>query len=290
VDLPDLTKKTNRALAEVFNRLTMNLGEKRPENKFTLLYNGKRFTGLQGFLDELESTGHTIRTRIVVETADFIGLAVEDNGEFRAVPIPAFVRTGLSDEQGKELLMAAPHGGLFVGIEGPDVNQELSFYQGVSGTFFRSLGIAEHASWMGERTVDTHAGRSARQAIRTSELWMEAVNGLATRKNMLMFGYGQTGVCVTATAVSQVAATGTTSLYPIVLDREPVIQWLRQLAQERPALAKDYEQLIQTVRALPDDAAPNAPRLKERLLLSNPYGDGPTPFPQMDHLRDSLSR
>lgn len=256
--LDDCTVQRQRAFAEVLNNLALDNGS-------AVVHGPTRYESVEDVFVALIDAGH----HVVVENnryfANFLGL---NYGEASLVA-PVWIDTGLPLAGGGTLPIPAPHSHHSVTVTGPLVNAHIEYYMGVSGgVSFRS---AENLSvpWVGERTAYTYdsavdpQGVVARMtlAARLRRVWTERGQGLPA------LGYGQLGVCNDSTAVLELDAEGTVSIYPLA---------------HSPTQAAPTDQVDTLLAQLPYDLGAPDPSALDRITRTLPYvGE---PLPQLEAL------
>ncbi|MCB9524446.1 MAG: hypothetical protein H6702_13895 [Myxococcales bacterium] len=251
--LDDCTVQRQRDFAEVLNNLALDNGS-------AVVSGPTRYESVEDVFVALIDAGHHVRVENNRYFANFLSLNLGP----ASVIAPVWLDTGLPLADGGTLPIPAPHSHHDVFVTGPLVNARLMYYMGTdNGVSFRSVETLR-PDWVGERTLYTYdsaddADRVVRLmtlAGRLRKVWTERGQGLPA------LGYGQLGVCNDSTAVLELEAEGSVSLYPLA---QPGVEGAPQ------------DQVDALLAQLPQDlAGPDATALT-RIGLTLPYTGAPLP-------------
>lgn len=293
----DAQVKTNRVVAEMFDRLAANAGDPTSE-RFSATYAGRTYTKLESFLEALKADGHELSVTMEQRVANFANLKTMVPGsnppEFLDVPAPLMVRTGIQDANGQEALVPAVHSELVIRIRkgpetrGPGIDADVKWYQGTGGTGFFPCNTAAEPAWCGRVQSNKFEGADALRAVRLAGALGDVINESANGLGLWNGGYGATGVCNDSIAIIQHAMTGTTTVYPLLMRDETLLGELQQRLTDRSRVGDaDYAALRESIRAVPSDAESN-PTSRERALSSLPWAPGQEPFKSTELARKIL--
>lgn len=294
-DLPgpasDAQVKRNRVLAEVFGRLSNNVGA---AEKFSVTHNGKSFTKLDDFVKALKADGYEVNVSFEQRVANFSNLKTVGPGsnppKFLDVPAPLMIKTGIKDALGKEAIVPAVHSEILVSIKGPKFNADIKYYQGTSGTGFFPRGIHGDPSWCGRTKQADLTGDDALKAISIAGAFTDIVNTTAKAKNLYADGYGVTGVCNDSVAVVQQAVTGRADAYPLLMKDSVLSDALNaRLGDADTSDNAAYRAIRSAMRELPSDVRKNESQAR-RALASLPWAVGREPFASSEDARRILSQ
>lgn len=285
--VPEAQLKRNRVVAEVFQRLSANASAK-AEQKFEVRYGGKAFTTLDGFAGALKADGYEVKVSFEQRAANFADLKAQVPGSnppaYLDVPAPMLVKTGFRDALGHEAVVPAAHSEMVVSLrsgpstQGPKLDADVKFYQGISGTGFFPCNTVEAPGWVGHVSHGEVSGEKALQALRLAGDFTDVVNTTAKDKHLYAGGYGLTGVCNDSVAVVQQALLGRADQYPLLMKDELLYAEIqRHLSTAKGADKAAYRALLKAIKELPSDTKPNA-TMKRRALASIPWGAGQEPF------------
>lgn len=283
----DAQIKSNRAVAEILTRLSMNVGKARAD-QFTVTYKGHAHRTVDSLLRDLSAHGNTVTAKVNQRIANFIDLSMQKpDGTFCDVKAAVSIKTGLKDAAGNDIVVPATHSGLFVDIHGPDVDSTVAWFQGIDGTGFFPEGTSTRQAWVGGKDVEGYTGAQARKAVSAAGLWTSAVNDVVVEKKLPGGGYARTGICDDSVAMIQKLVTGRTTIYPLSMDHDLMGEYLDRKIAEGGPLAGKYQTLRDTMNALPSDVGTDSTQ-PARVLNSIPWGPGATPFPEADAARAAL--
>lgn len=289
----DAQVKRNRVLAEVFGRLSNNVGAAEAD-RFQVTHHGQAFTKLDDFVKALKADGYEVNVSFEQRVANFANLKTAVPGsnppEFLDVPAPLMIKTGIKDALGKEAIVPAVHSEMLVSIKGPGFDADLKFYQGTSGTGFFPRGIHGDPSWCGRSKQADLTGDDALEAISLAGAFTDLVNTTAKAKNLYADGYGVTGVCNDSVAVVQQAVTGRADAYPLLMKDSVLSEALAaRLSDADKSDDKVYRAIRNAMRALPSDTRKNESQAR-RALASLPWAPGREPFASSEDARRILSQ
>lgn len=301
-DLPSATSdaqvKTNRVVAEVFQRLSNNASA--PDGqKFEVSWGGKRFTSLDGFAAALKKDGYEVSVRFDERIANFSNLKTVVPGstppKFVDVPAPLMLKTGVKDASGREALVPAVHSEMIISIKsgpntkGPALDADIKFYQGVGSTGFFPANVHADPAWCGKKTVGEATGDKALKAIRLAGAFTDLVETTAKEKHLYAEGYGITGVCNDSVAVVQKAVTGHAGQYPLLMKDSVLMGEIdKRLGDANKADDASFKSLRAAIQELPTDTR-MTPSTKARALASLPWAEGKEPFQSSVDARRILS-
>lgn len=264
----------SKRLAQVLERLATNVPGQDPV--YTVLVGDAKVTTAEGLVDALRATGHTVQVIDERRVANFADVREGPN----SVAAPLWVKTGRKLADGSEVQVPAPHTELILEVSGPDVNADVSFFNGVDtsgqgngGVRYRPYGSRGKAWWTGGRVAHVYTGDDAKTAVRLMGEMREEASAVLASHPLALQGYYSLGVCATAAAVVEQAITGKTTAWPLVQD---------------PALFSGDSEVDRIVQKLPRDGT--GPLDEARLVASLPWAD-PTqaPFEQVRRAATELS-
>lgn len=293
-DLSDAQAKTNIATANILDRLAANPTAPADE-QFSVEYQGESFDNIHSFLEALKADGHEVEVVVKQRIANFAGLHTQaPDGSLLDVPAPLFVKTGIKDENGEEAVVPAVHSELVLRIrssddtEGPGLDADVRWFQGISGTGFFPDGLFQEPAWSGgtERSIGT--GDQAIEAIQLAGLMSDTINDSAGDQDLWLGGYGVTGVCNDSVAVIEHAMTGRNLSYPLMMQDDVLMPELEDRIDEGGPNAAMYERLLDTIETLPNDRFAND-TVRERALHSLPWVEGQDTFQSSAEARRILS-
>ncbi len=294
-DLSDAQAKTNIATANILDRLAANPTASTDE-KFSVEYLGQSFDSIPTFLEALKADGHEVEVVVKQRIANFAGLHTQaPDGTLLDVPAPLFVKTGIKDENGEEAVVPAVHSELVLRIrrsdntEGPGLDADVRWFQGISGTGFFPDGLFQEPSWSGgtERPVGT--GDQAIEAIHLAGLMSDTINDSAGDQDLWLGGYGVTGVCNDSVAVIEHAMTGRNLSYPLMMQDDVLMPELEDRLDAGGPNTAMYERLLDSIETLPNDRFSND-SVQVRALHSLPWVDGQDTFQSSADARRILSQ
>ncbi len=226
--ISDDQARRNLVLAEVFDRLAENATAS-PSERFTLTFQGHSVTTLQGFVKALGAAGYTLEAEISHRVADFAALKLKQNGVILDVPAAVMVRTGFKDAQGAEAVLPSVHSEVVFHIrsgpraQGPNLDADLKWYQGVPNTGFFACDLMRKSTWTGTVVVEHLDAKQAAHAALLAGTLSDVINDAAKAAGLAMNGYGVTGVCNDSVAVIQQAICGRVTAYPLFM-RDAVLE------------------------------------------------------------------
>ncbi len=281
--------KMRSAFGEILDRLALNRSTAE-EGRFRVVYRDTKHSDFDGFVDALVQRGHRIEMDLSSEVADFVHLMVrKPDGTLREVQSEVRIRTGYFTPEGAEIIIPAVHSHFILRVAGPDVSTAVEFYQGTYGTHFYPSVLVRGESWVGIRTSTTCGPDKAIKALKAAGLYLEVLQGISREDALFAGGYGQSGICNDSVAVIEMLLNGRATVYPLLINKERVLDYLDALIRERPALAERYRRLRRAVEQMPSDVTPN-PTQPRRILDSIPYGPGPTPYPGFNDARRTFGK
>lgn len=301
-DLPgpasDAQVKTNRVVAEVFQRLAGNANAADGQ-KFEVSYGGKSHTSLESFTAALKKDGYDVSVKFEERIANFSNLKTVVPGssppKFVDVPAPLMIKTGIKDASGKEAVVPAVHSEMIISLKagpntkGPKFDADIKFYQGVSSTGFFPCDVHATPNWCGKATVAEASGDKAMKAIRVAGAFTDVVNTVAKEKNLYADGYGVTGVCNDSVAVVQQAITGQATQYPLLMKDSVLMgEITERLSDANTGDDATLKTLRNAIRELPSDTR-KTPSTAARALASLPWEAGEEPFQSSVEARRILS-
>ncbi|KAK3268841.1 hypothetical protein CYMTET_22675 [Cymbomonas tetramitiformis] len=147
--------------------------------------------------------------------------------------------SGLRDRVSmKDVNTLATHAGLQLEVKGPLINFNCQYYQGVECFTGWHPNVNVSRPWCKGMNSSDRAPLTASQIMQAVRLCAAAAvgaNQMATRRGLLMGGYGVLGVCNDSVALIEMAVMGHTTIFPLMSHgamRFEYIQELRQLCSE----------------------------------------------------------
>jgi len=180
------------------------------------------------------SDPHEVEMHIVSRVTSFgYGLSVkEGEGQYTLIPLLLPIDSGLSilatsdasDAHHNKIAVPACHAGIHLDIKGPIVKCGVEWYQGIEGFTGWHSGNDVAQVWANDPEVEIFHDHPRwsnlhqfRAAMETSTVSSIALNITATRSRLPNGGYGYLGICMDSTASIQMALTGKTTLFPLIL-------------------------------------------------------------------------
>lgn len=246
-------------LAEVLNRLSLNLPEKPTDGvaRFQALLGGHLVASPAGLISALTESGHTVDVVDARYFANFGHLHYEG----RDVMMPFWVNAqAVVPGTQRQLLVPVAHAEYEWLIRGPKINADVSFYFGVDGKAeFRTMDTLDQA-WVMGRYAHEYRGADAVEVTRLTGLLVLAYAHEHLAHSQLPFGgYYALGVCQDGIAAIEQKMTGKATLFPNTADM---------------ALFKDARdgEINGLLTAVPKDRSGEPPQL-ERIFGSLPTTD-----------------
>jgi hypothetical protein len=138
---------------------------------------------------------------------------------------PSWVKTGITLENGQELIVPMGHSQHSWHISGPLVTANVTFYLGVSGTGFFPQ-TSDRAGWTGLRALyrissENGGTPTILKALDIARVYFKRnlYESSHVGKGLPADGYGMLGVCNDSTALLEYLYKGTISEYPLVRER-----------------------------------------------------------------------
>ena len=289
------TRWGNTLLAQIFNALGANglpaPWANRAGRSDRFCFEGRTTT--RELVHWLEDQGWHCRARIRASVASF-GLGAscaEIHGQqgWRQIPLALPYRTGLLQENGKELESLLPHCSLELELTPPNGGAAnlLQYYQGTEGLNGWAALNDLHRPWQNDRQNGTVVypgacmeGALLGQALDLCDLMAAVHNSAAASGHLRTGGYGALGFCIDSTALLEQALFGRSHLFPLTLGgiwRERLHKQLEQLLSDGLRLQPEGDACIERYRqaldTLPSDlvlhGAHCTPAM-ERLRASQP--------------------
>lgn len=280
--LSDAQAKANVIAAEIFDRLASNTHTK--GTRFSVRYGGKRFTRVDTFVEALRRDGHEITARVNHRVANFANLKTQVGEQLLDVPLGLLVATGIKDAEGREAFVPTVHSEIVFSIrrtaatQGPGLDADLKFYQGVPHTGFFAADLVASPTWCGKTTSAVFEGADAVKALRYGGLLTSLIEESARAQGLGMAGYGITGVCNDSVAIVQHAVSGATTAHPLLMLDESLLPFLDvRLAGKNHRDRAGYQALRASLLAVPNDLEPSASTLA-RTRGSFPWAPGQEPI------------
>lgn len=310
----------NRLLSVLLNRLGANYhihAYKQNEDIFALQMtdDDDPVTTPSEFVRKLIESGHQVTVCPRTHVTSFgLSLSIKEEDEsWSNIPIACFLESGYEDLDGNAAVALMPHSGLDMDVVGPLIGfkvdgitpnrctiQHFSAIDGFCG--WHSNHLAD-VPWL--RNIDCGtpvSGEEAIRATRLAALYANILNGLATKMQLPLGGYGLTGVCNDSAALLQQCMYGSSSVYPMSSIGRFLMHTLRYARDFRDRLAESYSgsdagryelfairSIIEGLSDLPCDlhAAPSNIRSTARRMLHCLPDD--MPFLLMHQCRDVMT-
>lgn len=292
--LDEATVKGRTFGAEVLNHLSHNGSLTDGEERFFVRVGPTRCETVGELLEALTGAGYEITSRTGLRAADLFGLYAEDaSGRLTPSAACLMVDTGLTDDEGKPLLMPALHGERTLSLAPPGGGPalELAWFQGLSGLGFVPHHLEAVKPWAGGKEVDELRGPSAVLAVRLADTLQQLIKEEAAAQGYPHDGYGVISTCGATEAIVQTAMTGHTNIYPTVFDKPRLGQLIERWRQDQRGDPEVLDLLAAGVRGTPSDADDERAReVPLRLLSSSPWLPGEEPFVEAAHTLATLRR
>ncbi len=296
-DVDDATAKNRAVMAEVFDRLADN-ANLAPADRFEVQFAGGTFTRTDTFLKKLKDAGYEVTATVEHRVANFAELLTKaPDGSFVDVPAPLMVDVDLTNggPGAQSVQVPSIHSEVVFDIQPPKgaKNPEvpaakIKWYQGVSATGFFPAEVNQTPAWTGKTVTDTFTDDDATRALNLASLMGDVINQAAKDQGLYASGYGLTGVCNDSVAVLEMALTGRSTSYPLLMQDallKPELQ--KRLSDRNHRDDPDYKTLLNAIEALPSDTHPN-PSALDRALTSIPWPAGQEPFHSSVAARQAL--
>lgn len=298
-DVDDASAKNRTVMAEVFDRLADNANLPAGD-RFQVEFAGGTFTRTDTFLKKLKEEGYEVSATVEHRVANFAELLTKaPDGSFLDVPAPLMVDVDLggAGASNKSVEVPSIHSEVVFDIRPPKDAKDpevpaakIKWYQGVSATGFFPAEVDQTPAWTGKTVTDTFTGDDATRAFELASLMGDVINQAAKDQGLYASGYGLTGVCNDSVAVLEMALTGRSTSYPLLMQDallKPELQ--KRLSDRNHRDDPDYKTLLSAIDALPSDTTPNASAL-DRALTSIPWAAGQEPFHSSVAAREALEK
>lgn len=197
-----------QAFAAALNNLALDNG--------SVVVNGDaRYETVEAVVDALLASGHRIRMDNARYVANFMNLWYRD----QAVIAPVWIDTGLEVSADEPLLMPAPHAHHNIYVTGPVVNTRLMFYMGIPGGVGFRVPTTIRPAWVGGAVQHVYDSDADADVEKVRAI-LSTASDLRQKwyfegRDLPVEGYGQLGVCTDSTAILELVAEGTASLFPL---------------------------------------------------------------------------
>jgi len=242
----------------VFNQLSNNLHIDDPSKWWTFIYNGKPFTDVRSFLEEvLASSGPTsLYTYLTKRIAAFYGLYLRTpTGQGLEVADPLMVNTGIYSIYGtEEAILPAIHSEFVIDVvtdKGKSFN--VVWYQGDDGIGFFPGNMYVLESWVGLGQGPNITGQDAIEAIQYMSVLTDVLLQSAEVNGLGLWGYGTTGVCDDVCGALEIITSGASTEYPNQIIKALVIPQILERLEQQNAFSHYYYTLLELVSKLPVD-------------------------------------
>ncbi|MCP4134145.1 MAG: hypothetical protein GY754_24445 [bacterium] len=284
-------QRKNTIFSEVIERLSLNLHVEE-EKTFTVMYNGKRYTRLNKFVDALTANGHELTAFVRHYVAPFIPLyAAGPDGKIRPVASAVFHRTGLTDESGMESIFPLMHSEFVFLIrptdqtEGQGIQASIQYYQGIPKTGFYGNDCTDRAAWLGETVSDIFSPKNAKKALILAGYMVDINKSIAEQQNLFFDGYAVLGVCNDTVAVVHTAIRNKPSSFPLLMNDEEILPTIKKRLKhlKKSKVSDDrfdrkiYKKLKKAIKKCPSDAKLDYLAI-ERAQQAFPWIEGVEPF------------
>jgi hypothetical protein len=272
----DASSRAGRAISVLLNHLVKNIGTN-DQDKFTILFadesniaDAVQVTSVEQFAQALVASGWRFRSFVKQRVSLFMLLVMKDEktGTFTDVPASIFVRTGYENAT-----IPSGHAEFCWNLYNGTLNTTICFFtgSGIRGTTFGWQWPAK--DWAGENIFsDVRDQDKALELLSYAALYGNLANYVAAKNKLLDYGYGVLGLCNDAVAVMQMVQQGHVDIYPLVMDRELVLESFEEW-REKVGNSEKAEKLLWALKEMPDDRKDNN-SMKERALKSIPFVPG----------------
>ncbi|KAL6060736.1 hypothetical protein QOT17_013368 [Balamuthia mandrillaris] len=275
--------------------------------RFEVTYNGEKVASVEQLLRALMKNGHSISVYLTWRAVDFFGwltqVKVDDKWEWREVPLPLMLRTGVTRKnkngETEEAIFPSIHDELVIEIKsgpsskGTKFDGTLLWYEGDNGIGFFAGDLYSYASWVGGFDSSYMEGEQAVQYLTMASVLSDALIQTAVDFHLYGLGYGVTGVCVDSVAAIEYTVYHNITLYPLMMNKGYVEPTLRKYINLHNRNQKYYQALLDAIHAFTpdyDNAKPSYdPTLPERALRSISWPAGSEPFQCVVDARSILS-
>lgn len=271
-------------LSTVLNQLSNNLNQTESgEPIYTVMADGNSFTDAESLFEFLvKETNHTLTNYNHCRVANFLALWYNTSEGLLEVPFPVMVKTGIfNSTTGEQAILPAIHCTFVIGIEGPVLNTQISWYEGIDGIGFFPWNIEYENRWLGDYESALTPTEEIVPLIKYASYYQTVLILASKMFNLFLSGYGATGVCLDSLAVVLNSINSTViDFYPLMMEKtlvSPAIDNL--LSRSNSDAAETYNDLMSAVFRLPSDYYPqSAQNQASRLMNMFPWAPGTEPF------------
>jgi hypothetical protein len=273
----DASSRAARAISVLLNHFVNNILVHDESKRFSVQFDdpsgttdGIRATNVEQFINALHAAGWQFRTFIKQRISLFMLLVMRDEktGAITDVPASIFVRTGYENAT-----VPSGHAEFCWNLSNGTLNSTVCFFtgSGIRGTTFGWQWPAK--DWAGENIFTNVADpEKSMDLMKYAAVYGSLANYVASKNKLFDFGYGVLGLCNDAVAVLQMIAQGHVDIYPLVMDKELILnlfdEWKEQVGE-----SERVEKIRWALTQMPDDRQDN-PSMRERALKSIPYAPG----------------
>jgi len=314
--LPDLVKGTgklggatsqeemavNAKIATLLNRLAANALPGAMRKQFVVKIGEKEFTSPVTFVQGLLSSKLCSDVDVFVfQRLTAFGKAFSivernaDDPETEYVPLCIPMRTGVHALDGEDIVTLMCHASIRLEVElEPSLAEKLSmrrlrmdWYQAI-GEFVGWYAYDEFDwPWQGG-IVKKWPGEKRWQALQHTTMTSVIVNKCAAESQLMLGGYGYTGLCLDSVGIVEMAVDSSCSVFPLLMCGQARVALQHSIAHDLEDYS-DYsiemrKALLDAVANLPSDVVIGPKELPDacrRLISSNP-GQGKSVFRQLN--------
>eukprot|EP01102_Stenamoeba_stenopodia_P001884 TRINITY_DN11700_c0_g1_i1.p1 TRINITY_DN11700_c0_g1~~TRINITY_DN11700_c0_g1_i1.p1 ORF type:complete len:515 (+),score=147.54 TRINITY_DN11700_c0_g1_i1:69-1613(+) len=270
-------------LSTVLNQLSNNLNQtEEGDSIYTVMADGFNFTDVESLFEYLtKETNHTLSNYNHCRVANFLSLWYNSSEGLFEVPFPVMTKTGIyNSTTGEEAIVPAIHCTFVIGIEGPVLNTQISWYEGVDGIGFFPWNIESENRWLGAYESPQTPTDQLIPLLNYASHYQTVLILAAKMFDLFLSGYGATGVCLDSLSVILNSLNSTViDFYPLMIEKTLVIPALENLAERSSSATQDYLDLMNAVDRMPSDYYPQSTQNQAtRLMNMFPWAPGSEPF------------
>lgn len=220
-------------------------------------------------IEPLVKMGHKVSASVRTHTTTFgVALCVKEEEEdtWTNIPLAFFLRNGYVNQDGTEAFVCLPHSGLDLDVrDGPLLQKgNIQHFMSIDGLCGWQSNHNADVPWI----IDVQCGETlqnekAAEGVQVAAMEAIVINGVATKFQLPLGGYGLTGVCNDSAALIECALfDGKTNIYPLTFNGRFAMQNLRLARELRSRLVrlsgmkddvKALDRLIAAISSLPSD-------------------------------------
>ncbi len=310
------TVQRNAVMAETFQRLSMNAGVKEAD-KFSVTLGGEKHTSLDSFVDALGKAGYKVDAEVQTRVANFVSAQVAIPGtnppQLADLAAPIMIRTGLTGEDGKPVVIPAMHSEVVFKIsKDPDKKQNpgglesgVRFFQGRDTTGFQPVNQMDVPKWLGMDVQQRFSGKDATEMMKDAGSLGQLIKSAAKDKGLANDGYADNGYCQDSVAVLTEMAiarqngrtknpTVSAKQFPLGHNDALMLPAIKAKLKQRnlsDAERNRLERMRGAYELLPnDDKVNDSTKFRVNGAVARVWAPGMAPFPTVEHAIRSTAR